>query len=71
MGLLFKHLSQQHLEKLQQIREELERTFDLRHSIDNGTPATLKNYWLVSSREKNILRYEVGLQQWHGEARTK
>lgn len=44
-AVVFDHLSQQHLERLQRMREELERELALRHSIDNGHPASLRDYW--------------------------
>ena len=53
----FAHLSNAHLERLLRMREELERAIDLHHQIDRKQIApSLKNYWLVSSCEKNILR---------------
>lgn len=86
----FDNLSQKHLERLQRMRDELERTIELQHSINsyhraqeetrssvsrpmdkmlhNGLPASLKDYWKVTAREKNVLRYEVGAQEWRGES---
>lgn len=64
----FDYLSQAHLEQLQRMREELERSIALRRAIDNGQPASLKDYWSSTEREKNILRYEAGVQQWRGES---
>ena len=64
----FPHLSHKSLERLQQMREELERTLELQHQIDRGEAASLKDYWRSSGKEKNILRYEVGLKQWRGES---
>lgn len=65
----FAHLSSTHLERLQRIREELERAIALQHQIERKQIApSLKNYWRVSSREKNMLRYETGAQEWHGES---
>lgn len=65
----FEHLNQRYLEWLQRKREELEKTLELQHKIERKQIApSLKNYWMVSSREKNILRYETGAQEWHGES---
>lgn len=64
----FDYLGQVHLERLQHAREELERLIALRRAIDNGRPASLKDYWRSTNREKNILRYEAGLNQWRGES---
>lgn len=61
----FEHLNQRYLEWLQQKREEMERTLDLQHQIERKQIAlSLKNYWLVSSREKNIIRYGFDVYEW-------
>lgn len=65
----FAHLSSTHLERLQRVRDEMERALALQHQIERKQIApSLKNYWMVSSREKSILRYETGAQEWHGES---
>lgn len=58
----FEHLNQRYLEWLQRKREELEKTLELQHQIERKQIApSLKNYWLVSGREKDILRYGGGV----------
>lgn len=64
---MFERLSQQSLECLQQMCEELERTLELQHQIDKGQSVSLKDYWRGTAREKNNLRYEAEKQQWRGE----
>lgn len=66
---VFEHLSSTHLERLQRIRDELERAIELQHQLERGQIVpTLKNYWMVTAKEKNLLRYETSAQEWHGES---
>lgn len=58
-AFVFDHLSQAHLERLQRNHEALERELALQHRTDNGQPARLRDYWLMSDSEKKLLRYKM------------